>query len=70
MFSTEMINPNYITHCRCSVCLLAAEHRLLFSRTGIGALQVPDRRNTPEREILMETRKGAAGSCALEQITI
>ena len=36
----------------------------------IGAFEVPDRRKIPERDILMETRKGVALSYAPTQIAI
>ena len=36
----------------------------------IGAFEVPDRRKIPERDILMETRKGVALSYAPAQIAI
>ena len=36
----------------------------------IGAFEVPDRRKIPERDILLETRKGVALSYAPAQISI
>ena len=36
----------------------------------IGAFEVPDRRKIPERDILLETRKGAALSYAPEQVAV
>ena len=36
----------------------------------IGAFEVPDRRKIPERDILLETRKGVALSYAPTQIAI
>ena len=36
----------------------------------IGAFDVPDRRKIPEADIIMETRKGVALSCAPEQVAV
>jgi len=33
----------------------------------IGAFEVPDRKKIPEADIIMETRKGVALSCAFAQ---
>lgn len=36
----------------------------------IGAFEVPDRKNIPEADIIMETRKGVALSYAPEQVAV
>ena len=44
--------------------------RVTIHYNCIGAFEVPDRRKIPERDILMETRKGVALSYAPTQIAI
>ena len=44
--------------------------RVTIHYNCIGAFEVPDRRNIPERDILLETRKGVALSYAPAQISI
>ena len=44
--------------------------RVTIHYNCIGAFEVPDRRNIPERDILLETRKGVALSYAPTQIAI
>ena len=44
--------------------------RVVIHYNCIGAFEVPDRRKTPERDILLETRKGVALSYAPAQIAI
>ena len=44
--------------------------RVTIHYNCIGAFEVPDRRKIPERDILMETRKGVALSYASAQIAI
>ena len=44
--------------------------RVTIHYNCIGAFEVPDRRKIPERDILLETRKGVALSYAPAQISI
>ena len=44
--------------------------RVTIHYNCIGAFEVPDRRKIPERDILLETRKGVALSYAPTQIAI
>ena len=44
--------------------------RVTIHYNCIGAFEVPDRRKIPERDILLETRKGVALSYAPAQIAI
>ena len=44
--------------------------RVTIHYNCIGAFEVPDRRKIPERDILLETRKGVAISCVPAQIAI
>ena len=44
--------------------------RVTIHYNCIGAFEVPDRRKTPERDILLETRKGVAPSYAPEQVAV
>lgn len=44
--------------------------RVTIHYNCIGAFEVPDRRKIPERDILLETRKGVALSYAPRQIAI
>ena len=44
--------------------------RAVIHYNCIGAFDVPDRRKIPEADIIMETRKGAALSCAPEQVAV
>lgn len=50
--------------------LCVTNQRVTFHYNCIGAFEVPDRRRIPERDILMEMRKGIALSYALAQIVI
>ena len=47
-----------------------ATQRVEIHYNCIGAFKVPDRRKIPERDILLETRKGVALSYAPTQIAI
>jgi len=44
--------------------------RVVIYYNCIGAFDVPDRRKIPEADIIMETRKGVALSCAPEQVAV
>lgn len=44
--------------------------RVVIHYNCIGAFDVPDRRKIPEADIIMETRKGVALSCAPEQVAV
>ncbi len=44
--------------------------RVVIYYNCIGAFDVPDRRKTPERGILLETRKGVALSYAPERLAV
>ena len=44
--------------------------RVTIHYNCIGAFEVPDRRKIPERDILLETRKGVALSYAPEQVAV
>ena len=44
--------------------------RVVIYYNCIGAFDMPDRRKTPETDIITETRKGAALSCAPERLAV
>jgi hypothetical protein len=44
--------------------------RVVIHYNCVGAFEVPDRRNIPEEDILMQTRKGVALSYAPSQIAV
>ena len=44
--------------------------RVVIHYNCIGAFDVPDRRKIPEADIIIETRKGVALSCAPEQVAV
>ena len=47
-----------------------SNQRVVIYYNCIGAFEVPDRRKIPERDILLETRKGAALSYAPERLAV
>ena len=44
--------------------------RVTIHYNCIGAFEVPDRRKIPERDILLDTRRGVALSCAPAEVAV